>query len=107
MRQHAYPPNPLLPPGEYNATVTGAQDKISNNGNEMLELVLIVYGPESRRVTVFDYLVATEASSWKIAKFCVAAGIEYEAGIIRPEHCKDAYVRVNVGIEKQVGVLAM
>jgi hypothetical protein len=67
-----------LADGEYQFEVSGAEEKVSNtSGNDMIELTLkIVNGP-----TVFDYLVSTPESYWKVDNFLASIGYEVKPGV--------------------------
>lgn len=72
----------LLPAGEYPFEVVGAEDKISKSGNDMTELTVKVYDIDGIGHSIFDYLVATKKSAFKIRHFAEAAGLlpNYETG---------------------------
>jgi hypothetical protein len=73
---HASEPKPpqytLLKPGDYNFRVLSAEEKMSQAGNEMIELKLDVfekgYNQENQSI-VYDNLVFTEKAAWKIDSF--------------------------------------
>jgi hypothetical protein len=65
------PSSGARPAGEYPFTVSDAQDRVSNSsGNEMIELVLEIKGG----APVYDYLVNTKDSWYKINDFLAAIG---------------------------------
>lgn len=99
MKHGVHPPNTVLPSGVYDATVESAVDKVSTKGNEMLEMTLVLHGTDGRKGRAFDYLVATEGGAWKIAQFCVAAGIDYGIGVVMPDRAMGAYVRCTVDVD--------
>lgn len=68
---------PLCAPGIYPFTVKKAQAKMSQGGNEMIALELIVLC-DHIEYTVFDYLVGTETMAWKIRHFCDAVKLDKE-----------------------------
>src|SRR5580658_7361799 len=70
------------PAGEYDFTVHEASEAVSNSGNEQTKLVLHVYNRAGQQRTVFDYLVNTAKSQWKIRHFAEAVGMvrQYETG---------------------------
>jgi uncharacterized protein DUF669 len=91
------PGSDLLPDGEYDATiVAGEDDKRSQAGNEMMELVLAVYDREGKDTPITDYIVATPKMQWKIRHLCEAVGVEYERDTIPVEDFVGANVRVKV-----------
>ena len=61
----------LVPAGDYLLTVLEAAETVSQNGTEMIKLKLEV---EGHGVRLFDYLVASESSYWKIDTFRKAIG---------------------------------
>ncbi len=61
----------FVEPGDYLVTVVEATETFSKAGDEMIKLKLEV---EGHRVHLFDYLVATESSFWKIDTFRKAIG---------------------------------
>jgi hypothetical protein len=70
------PQTALLKPGDYAFRVLDAGEKRSQNGNEMIELKLDVYvkGGADQSI-VYDNLVFTEKSAWKIDTFLMACGM--------------------------------
>jgi hypothetical protein len=88
----------MLPPATYDAVVGRAEEKVSQAGNEMIELVLRVYGPDGATVPVYDYLISSESSAWKIRHFCGSAGLDYESGELTAEQCLERNVRVILAI---------
>lgn len=91
----------LIAPGEYDAEVAEAESFTSKNGNDGIKLKVRVFLADSQRV-IFDYLMSTPDSMFKVHNFCAAAGIleKYESGELRPVDCQDRAVMVKVGIEK-------
>jgi hypothetical protein len=61
----------FVQPGDYLVTVIEASETFSKAGDEMIKLKLEV---EEHGVHLFDYLVATESSFWKIDTFRKAIG---------------------------------
>lgn len=57
---------PYVPPGDYAVTIVEATETVSQAGSEMIKLRLEVEGHGTH---LFDYLVATESSFWKIDTF--------------------------------------
>jgi Protein of unknown function (DUF669) len=66
-----------VPDGEYEVEVISARSQTSRNNNEMIVLKVSV-GPG--RCIIFDHLVFTDASDWKIAQCLTAVGIELQDG---------------------------
>jgi hypothetical protein len=63
-----------VPEGVYDFVVVDANDKKSQNGNEKIELQLIIKGPEGQEHRIYDNLVFTPNSNWKIDQFRIATG---------------------------------
>ena len=65
---YASEPKPPLKPGDYSFKVRNAEEKMSSNSNEMIELKLDVYEgtyQSGNGSTVYDNLVFTAKSAWK------------------------------------------
>jgi hypothetical protein len=77
----------LLAKGVYDFEVTEATEKQSKAGNDMVELIVAVYDAEGRSRKIFDWLVDSEGSAYKIRHFAEAAGLlpQYEKGDL-PAH---------------------
>jgi hypothetical protein len=90
----------MFPPGTYEAVVGRAEEKTSQAGNEMIELVLRVYGPDGATIPVYDYLISADSSAWKIRHFCKSAGLDYEKGDLSTGECDGQNVRVILAITK-------
>lgn len=69
--QNADNPARFVPNGDYLVTVIEASETVSKAGDEMIKLKLEV---EEHGVNLYDYLVATEASFWKIDTFRKSIG---------------------------------
>lgn len=70
-------------PGRYLLAVIDACEKTSQKGSEMIELKLEVIGPnivEGEGAVIYDYLVFSESSAWKIDSFRAACGEEIVEG---------------------------
>jgi len=72
-------PTPL-PEGAYQFTVLDANEKRSQGGNTMIELQLLVKGPNGDELRVYDHLVFVKNMSWKIDHFRAATGETVVAG---------------------------
>ena len=64
----------LIPEGDYLVRVTGAALARAKSGNNMIELKLIVEGPEHVGTTLIERLVFTPSVFWKIDQFRAATG---------------------------------
>lgn len=76
----------ILPMGTYNFAVHDFQMRTSKANNPMIELqIRIIDGNVTH--TIFDYLVNTLKSQYKIKNFCYAVGKEdeYNAGHLNPD----------------------
>lgn len=70
-----------VPAGDYEVTIVAAAETISrNSGAGMIKLTLEVDTADGSSVKVFDYLVATPSSAWKIDAFRRALGQEIVKG---------------------------
>lgn len=85
-----------LPDGEYDFQVKTATAKTSAKGNEMLELVLIVWDQDGKQRQVWDYLTATIEMEHRIRHFCRATGLDeiYNTGNVSPADVAGASGRV-------------
>lgn len=72
----------LFPNGDYDFEVREATEKESASGNEMTELEVWIFDSSGTRKLLFDYLVVTEKSAWKIRHFAASCGLlpQYERG---------------------------
>lgn len=93
----------VLPSGEYDAFTRTATDKVSKSGNDMIELLLNVWGHNGTETIVFDYIL--DAMALKLRHFCVAAGIEdaYNAGELTAELCEHHNLRVRLKVDEGNG----
>ena len=98
--------------GTYDNEVSEAEETESKAGNEMTALQIFIFNADGGRRKVFDYLVASEGSAWKIRHFAASCGLlpEYEKGtlmanemvgrtgkcVIRTQKAKDNYPAKNV-----------
>lgn len=76
----------LLPKGTYDFSVHDFQMSTSKAGNPMIQLsIRILQGNVT--YTVYDYLVNSPASQFKVKNFCYAVGKEdeYNAGYLNPD----------------------
>lgn len=89
----------LLPAGIYDFEVTAARNKISNAGNDMIEIELKVFHDDGS-ATVKDYLM--EAVAYKMRHFCAAAGLmaQYDSGELDDIDCIGATGKVKLEISK-------
>lgn len=73
-----------LPAGDYPVTIVEATETVSRStGADMIKLTLEADGPDETNpgtVKIFDYLVATPSSAWKIDAFRRALGHQIVKG---------------------------
>lgn len=70
-----------LPAGDYDVTIVEASETVSRStGADMIKLTLDSEAPDGSTTKVFDYLVATPGSAWKIDAFRRALGHEVVQG---------------------------
>lgn len=92
----------LLPLGNYDFEVTYAEEKQSKTGNDMIELKVRIYDNEGQGRTIFDYLVSTDGSAYKIRHFAYSIGMgdDYERGELRADKLIGATGKAKVFIKK-------
>ncbi len=73
--------------GRYDFTVVNARDTISNNNNEMIELELQLDVGQSKPLTIYDNLVNSPNSLWRIEEFCNAVGLDFKTGNLDANAC--------------------
>jgi non-homologous end joining protein Ku len=97
----------VLPEGVYPFVCINANEKTSQSGNVMIELELMVKGPNSdNEIRVFDHLVFARKSTWKIDDFRIATGetlIKGQKASFEAEDCLDRTGKVLLKIEKYEG----
>ena len=70
-----------LPAGDYSVTIVEASETVSRStGADMIKLTLDAEAPDGATAKVFDYLVASASSAWKIDAFRRALGYEVVQG---------------------------
>ena len=93
----------LIPPGTYDFEVLAALDKVSQKGNDMIELKINVFGPDGRQKHVYDYLVASDHGLCirKIKHFASSVGLtdQYEAGVLDATNLEGKTGKVLIVIE--------
>src|SRR5690348_15577007 len=70
--------------GIYDYEVKEAEEKISNNGNEMTALQVQVFDKNGDSKILYDYLVNTEKTQFKIRQFAASCGLldAYKTGTL-------------------------
>lgn len=92
----------LIADGEYVYSVIGAVDQTSKSGNAMTKLSVQIFDNEGEPATrIWDYLVDTDATAYKVRHFADSAGLlgEYEAGDLPAELMIGATGRCKVGTQ--------
>lgn len=86
----------LLPDGTYPFQISGAQEKVSKSGNEMIELTVRVFKPDGEFVIMTDYIM--EKVAYKLRHASEACGLlhEYESGILVDQNFigKEGYLKL-------------
>lgn len=97
--------NLLLPRGWHDGRIDEATEKLSNAGNDMIELTVVVFAPDGSQRTLPDWLTASDRAAQKLRNACVAVGAlpTYEAGEITAVNFPGHAVRVKIGVEKRKG----
>lgn len=91
----------LLLGGEYAFEVAKAEEGTSKAGNDMVKLQLHILDTEDRNHVVFDYLVHTDGSAYKVRHFAEAVGLlgDYERGEMKAEDMVGRTGHCQVGID--------
>lgn len=77
-----------IAPGVYSFEIVEAVESISQAGNEMIKLTLIIQTDSiTKKVRVYDWLVNTPGGLWKVKMFCREVGLDFEAGELTPVAC--------------------
>jgi len=90
----------IMEAGDYPATIQSAEEKISSNNNNMIELVWEL----ENGCTILDYLVFTPKTKDKVDSFIKSIGIAPEKGAemnIVAEALEGKRAYINVGIEPE------
>lgn len=90
----------IVDPGVYDFEVTAASDRISKNGNEMIELKLKIWDKKGNERIVFDYLL--EAMKFKLKHFAECVGLEdkYNSDEIEASDCIGKMGKVDIIIQQ-------
>ena len=88
----------VIPEGDYDAVLEGAEHQYSKAGKPMVKMTVRVYAEDSE-IVLFDYLVSSQATTWKIAAFASAVGQSeaFKAGKFDPIALIGTNLRVKVG----------
>ena len=95
----------LLEPGTYDFEVVKAEDKVSNSGNDMAELLISIERHDGRSVTVKDFLVAVDSMAYKLRHFAESVGLlaSYERGEMIASQMEGLSGTCKIGIEPAKG----
>lgn len=87
--------------GLYDFEVLEADDAMSKNGNDMIELKVKCYDSEGRGFNLFDYLVSSPGTAYKVRHYASATGqlAQYEKGELRADDQPGKTGRCQVDIE--------
>ena len=89
----------VLPNGEYECEIVGAVNTVSKAGNDMIKLVLCVYGNEGEQVRMYDYIVSP-STLWKLKSICRCCDIEFD-GILDEQLLIGRRMRVLTKVEPE------
>ena len=89
----------LLANGEYECEIVDAEDTVSKAGNDMIKLVLCIYGNDGEQVRVYDYIVNPN-TIYKLKSICRCCGIEFD-GILDEQLLIGRRMRVLTKIEPE------
>ena len=89
----------VLPSGEYECEIVGAVETVSKAGNDMIKLVLCVYGNDGEQVRVYDYIVSPN-TLWKLKSICRCCDIEFD-GILDEQLLVGKRMRVTIKVEPE------
>tara|TARA_R110000822_G_scaffold282204_4_gene403795 strand:+ start:277 stop:738 length:462 start_codon:yes stop_codon:yes gene_type:complete len=67
----------VLNNGEYECEIVGAMETVSKAGNDMIKLVLCLYGNDGEQVRVYDYIVNPN-TIYKLKSICRCCNIEFD-----------------------------
>lgn len=87
--------------GLYDFEVLEAKERISKNDNPMIEMKVKLYDSEGRSFNLFDYLVESAATRYKVRHYASATGQlpQYEKGELRAEDQPGKTGRCQIGIQ--------
>ena len=70
--------SPLLPEGEYKATVVSYDGHLAASGNRNVIFTYEIIDAARNQYIVTDYIPLTDSMAWKLRKHCKAARLEKE-----------------------------
>jgi hypothetical protein len=96
----------LIREGRYHFRVLRGQEKTSSNGNDMMNLKLMI-NVHGRDVQFFDTLLFMPTMFWKVEHFCKATGMEQKIddGRLMAQDCdgRDGVLDISHRVNKQTG----
>lgn len=70
-----------VPEGDYKLKVVSAEEQTSKSGNDMIKLKLRIQNKDGTEgAALFDYLVFSESSLWRVQSFLKACDMDVEEG---------------------------
>lgn len=93
----------LLPVGEYDFEILGAENKTFNTGSEGIALKVGIYTSSGAVRFVNDNLIFVDKAMFKVSQFCKCVGLyeSYKAGNLDAEDCKARAGKCKIGIEPE------
>ena len=85
--------------GEYECEIVGAEETVSKAGNDMLKLVICIYGNEGEQVRVYDYIVSP-STIYKLKSICRCCELEFD-GILDEQLLIGRRMRVLTKVEPE------
>lgn len=96
----------LVRKGRYRFRVLRGQEKVSTNGNDMMNLKMML-SVNGRDVQFFDTLMLMPSMFWKVEHFCKATGMpqKIDEGRLMAQDCdgKDGFLDIDHRVNKQTG----
>ena len=93
----------MFPEGSYDFVCVDAEERKSQSGNTMIELQLMIKGPDNKNgVRIYDHLTFVPKSYWKIDAFRLATGenlVPGQTDRFEAEDCIDRQGKVWLTIE--------
>ena len=89
----------LLANGEYECEIVDAEETVSKAGNDMIKLVLCIYGNDGEQVRVYDYIVSP-STIYKLKSICRCCELEFD-GILDEQLLIGRRMRVLTKIEPE------
>jgi len=92
----------VLTNGEYDCEIVSALETVSKAGNDMIKLVLCLYGNEGEQVRVYDYIV-TPNTLWKLKSICRCCDMKFD-GILDEQLLVGRRMRVLTKVDPERNV---